>query len=231
VCLGSSSLRAEVPVQTAPARMGLDCQQLLGPQVDKVVNYLRQHRYCSLTASITLPLSNKNVYTHHHRYWQRASEYGTGPIGRWVATNPAMTVFAGLVGIAGAVAALRGTHGRRVSPYKLLLMTAGTHKLARLVSKDAITSPLRMPFTRYRESGGPAEVMEDVRQQGQLRHAVGELVSCPFCLAVWIATGFSVGFLFAPRFTRIVTSALMAIAGSDYLQLIYAYLQQAATED
>lgn len=156
-----------------------------------------------------------------------ADEYRQGakrPLGGYTV---AMTVFGGLVGAAGVVAALRGTDGRRISPYELLLMTAGTHKLARLLSKDAVTSPLRMPFTRYRESGGPAEVMEEVRDSGSVRHAVGELLSCPFCLAVWVATGFSVGFLFAPRFTRVVASALTAVAGSDYLQLIYAYLQQA----
>ncbi|HEY3556123.1 MAG TPA: DUF1360 domain-containing protein [Kribbella sp.] len=157
-----------------------------------------------------------------------ADEYRQGaerPLGGYAA---AMTLFAGLVGAAGAVAALRGTEGRRISPYDLLLMTAGTHKLSRLVSKDAVTSPLRMPFTRYRETGGPAEVMEEAREEGQLRHAIGELVSCPFCLSVWVATGFSIGFLFAPRFTRVVASALTAVAGSDYLQLIYAHLQQTA---
>lgn len=160
-----------------------------------------------------------------------ADEYRQGenrPLGGYAV---AMTVFGGLVGVAGVVAALRGKGGRRISPYELLLMTAGTHKLSRLVTKDAITSPLRMPFTRYRETGGPAEVMEDVREQGQVRHAIGELVSCPFCLSVWVATGFSVGFLFAPRFTRIAASALTAVAGSDYLQLIYASLQQAAEKN
>jgi hypothetical protein len=159
-----------------------------------------------------------------------ADEYRQGadrPLGGYAV---AMTAFAGLVGAAGVVAALRGTSGRRISPYDLLLMTAGTHKLARLMSKDAITSPLRMPFTRYRDTGGPAEVMEDARERGQLRHVVGELVSCPFCLSVWVATGFSMGFLFAPRFTRIAASALTAVAGSDYLQLIYGYLQQAAED-
>jgi hypothetical protein len=157
-----------------------------------------------------------------------ADEYRQGanrPLGGYAVM---MTVFGGLVGVAGVVAALRGTAGRRISPYDLLLMTAGTHKLARLMSKDAITSPLRMPFTRYRETGGPAEVMEDVRTDGTLRHAIGELISCPFCLAVWVATGFSIGFLFAPRFTRVVASALTAVAGSDYLQLLYARLQKAA---
>lgn len=157
-----------------------------------------------------------------------ADEYRQGaprPLGGYAL---AMTVFGALAGAAGVVAALRGKAGRRISPYDLLLMTAGTHKLARLLAKDAITSPLRMPFTRYREPGGPAEVMEEPRGEGQFRHVVGELVSCPFCLAVWVATGFSIGFLFAPRFTRVVASALTAVAGSDYLQLIYAYLQQAA---
>ncbi|GAA1121457.1 DUF1360 domain-containing protein [Kribbella jejuensis] len=159
-----------------------------------------------------------------------AGEYRQGadrPLGGYAVV---MTVFGGLVGVAGVVAALRGTDGRRISPYDLLLMTAGTHKLSRLVSKDAITSPLRMPFTRYREPGAPGEVMEDVRTDGQLRHAIGELVSCPFCLSVWVATGFSLGFLFAPRFTRIAASALTAVAGADYLQLIYAWLQQAAEQ-
>lgn len=157
-----------------------------------------------------------------------ADEYRQGedrPLGGYVVL---MTLLGGLVGVVGAVAAVRGPRNRRISPYDLLLMTAATHKLARLASKDAITSPLRMPFTRYRETGGPAEVMEEAREDGSMPHAVGELVSCPFCLAVWIATGFSVGFLFAPQFTRVAASALTAIAGSDYLQLLYANLQQSA---
>ncbi len=81
-----------------------------------------------------------------------ADEYRQGadrPLGGYVA---AMTVLGAVAGVAGAVAAVRGTRSRRISPYDLMLMTAATHKLARLVSKDAVTSPLRMPFTRYRES-------------------------------------------------------------------------------
>jgi hypothetical protein len=109
-----------------------------------------------------------------------------------------------------------------------MVMTAGTHKLTRLLAKDVVTSPIRMPFTYYRESGGPGEVMEEVREQGQLRHAVGELLTCPFCLSMWVASGFTVGMLFAPRVTRVVASTFTAVAGADYLQLMYARLQQAA---
>jgi hypothetical protein len=157
-----------------------------------------------------------------------ADEYRQGENRPLAGYTLAMTVLGGIVGLAGAVAALRGTSSRRISPYDLLLMTAATHKLSRLVAKDAVTSPLRMPFTRYRETGGPAEVMEEAREQGQVRHAVGELLTCPFCLSVWVATGFSIGFLFAPRLTRVAASTLSAVAGADYLQLLYSYLQQAA---
>jgi hypothetical protein len=141
-----------------------------------------------------------------------------------------MILFSGLAGAAGAAAALWGTRSRRISPYDLLLMTAATHKLARLITKDAVTSPVRAPFTHYRGEGGPGEVTEEVRKDGQMRHAVGELLTCPFCLSIWVATGFTIGSLFAPRVTRVVTSTFTAVAGADYLQLLYARMQQAAEE-
>jgi hypothetical protein len=140
-----------------------------------------------------------------------------------------MTVFAAVVGLAGLIAALtRQGLPRRIAPYDLALITAGTHKLSRTISKDAVTSPLRVPFTRYRGPGGPAEVMEEARDGSPLRHAVGELLSCPFCLDMWVATGFTLGLLFAPRFTRVVAATFTALAGADFLHLFYARAQQAA---
>jgi hypothetical protein len=157
-----------------------------------------------------------------------ADEYRQGAVRPLGGYAIAMALFSGVVALAGAVAAVRGTQGRRITPYELFLMTAGTHKLARLVTKEAVTSPIRAPFTRYKEPGGPAELNEEAREQGQVRHAVGELLTCPFCLSVWVATGFTIGFLFVPGFTRMVASALTAVTGADYLQLLYARLQQAS---
>lgn len=140
-----------------------------------------------------------------------------------------MAVFAALV--AGA-AGLAAAAGRRlpdgIAPWDLLLITGGTHKLSRTVSKDAVTSPLRAPFARYAGTGGPAEVMEDARTGSGVRHAVGELVTCPFCLDMWIATGFTYGYVFAPRVTRLVAGTFTALAGADFLQLLYARGQQSA---
>src|SRR3954453_3534830 len=147
------------------------------------------------------------------------------PIGGYVVV---MAVFAALV---SGAARLAFATGRRlppgVGPWDVLLLAAGTHKLSRTLSKDAVTSPLRVPFTTYKDTGGPAEVMEEVRFQGGLRHSIGELITCPFCLDVWIAAGFTVGLVFAPRLTRLVAAALTAVTGADFLHLLYAKAQQA----
>src|SRR5215218_5864827 len=63
--------------------------------------------------------------------WLRAEadEYRQGaerPLGGYAVL---MTVFGGLAAMAGGVAALRGTRSSRISPYDLVVMTAGTHKL------------------------------------------------------------------------------------------------------
>ena len=45
---------------------------------------------------------------------------------------------------------------------------------------------------------------------------------------VWVATAFVIGLIFAPRFTRLVAGSFTALAGADFLQLAYAWAQQAA---
>ncbi len=103
-----------------------------------------------------------------------------------------------------------------------------THKLSRLVTRDAVLSPLRAPFTRYLGPAGDGELREEPRGRG-IRHAIGELVTCPFCLGAWVATGLTVGLALAPRATRIVTSAGTALAISDALQFAYAALERTDT--
>jgi hypothetical protein len=160
---------------------------------------------------------------------READNYRDGearPLGGYVLI---MAVFAALVsGTAGLVALT----GRRLpecfGPWDVVLLAAGTQKLSRTISKDAVTSPLRAPFTRYTGTGGPAEVMEEVRSTSGVRHSIGELITCPFCLDMWVATGFAIGMVFAPRFTRLVAGTFTVLTGADFLQLVYARAQQAA---
>ena len=125
------------------------------------------------------------------------------PLGGYVLV---MAVFGALVAGAAGLAGATGRKPPELGLFDLLLITLGTHKLSRTISKDAVTSPLRAPFTRYQGTGGPGEVMEEVRSSGRIRHAIGELITCPLCLDMWIATGFAFGMVFAPQFTRLVAS-------------------------
>ncbi|MEV7231798.1 MULTISPECIES: DUF1360 domain-containing protein [Polymorphospora] len=132
-------------------------------------------------------------------------------------------------GLGAAAKATRRPVPERPATSDVVLLSIATHKLSRLLSKDAVTSPLRAPFTSYDKPIGSGEVMEQVRDGGSAaRHAIGELLSCPFCLAVWVATGLTGGLVLAPRLTRLVATALTAVAVSDFLQMGYAVAQRAA---
>jgi hypothetical protein len=138
-----------------------------------------------------------------------------------------MAMFAACVG--GFAAWLRGS-GRqlpeRVDARDLALMTLATHKAARLISKDRVASTVRAPFTRFEDDAGPGEVSEQARGRG-LRRAVGELIVCPYCIGLWIATAFAAGFVVAPRSTRWAASVLSAAFGSDMLQIVYKKAEDA----
>ena len=134
----------------------------------------------------------------------------------------------GLAVTAGAVALRRRKLPLPdVRPVDIVLAGVATHKLARRVTKDSVTSPLRAPFTRYEGVAGPAELKEEVRGSG-LRKAVGELISCPFCISQWVSTGFVFGLLTAPRATRWTASVFSSLALADFLQFAYAWAEQRA---
>lgn len=145
------------------------------------------------------------------------------PLGGYVAT---MSVYAAVV---AAVAGTARATGRDIPDgldvRQVALSAAAIHKLSRLLAKDPVTSPLRAPFTTYEGTAGPAELNEEVRGTGA-QQTVGELISCPFCVSVWVATGLAAGLIYLPRTTRLATGTLAALAGADLLQYAHAWLQQ-----
>jgi hypothetical protein len=108
----------------------------------------------------------------------------------------------------------------------LLLYGLATEHISRVITKDSLTSVLRSPFTRFKEAAGEGEVNEEVIGTG-VRHAVGELLTCPFCVAQWVATGLIAGSVALPGFTTAVVSVSAAARVSDYLDLLYGLLRQA----
>jgi hypothetical protein len=149
------------------------------------------------------------------------------PLGGYLAT---MTTYTAV--IAGLAAGVRLT-GQDIpdglSGKDLALCALATHKLSRLLAKDPVTSPLRAPFTRFKGTTGPAELQEEVRGSGA-RKTVGELITCPFCLGMWVATGLTAGLIFAPRPTRLAAGTLAVLTGADLLQFVQTGLEQATGE-
>jgi hypothetical protein len=107
------------------------------------------------------------------------------------------------------------------------LLAVATHKLSRTLAKDAVASPLRAPFMKFKGAAGPGEVNEDVRGEGAQK-AAGELISCPFCLDQWVASAFVVGLAVAPRFTRLMAGTFAVRAGADFLHFAYVAAEHAA---
>jgi hypothetical protein len=165
------------------------------------------------------------------RRWARTQkrEYARGaerPLGGDLG---AMGVYVGLVSAgAAAVRASRRELPTRVPLGDAVLLTVATFRLARRIAKDPVTAPIRAPFVRFEGASGHAEVAEEVREHGGMKHAVGELLTCPFCLAQWVGTGFVFGYVSAPKATRLAALTMTMIAGSDVLQFVYDAIQNGA---
>jgi|SRR5215212_6306153 hypothetical protein len=146
------------------------------------------------------------------------------PLGQYARV---LVVYASVAGALVGIARRRRRPLPDFGPYDLALLALATNRLSALLSRDAVTSPLRAPFTRYRGVLGPAQLHEEARGTG-LRHTVGELVTCPFCVSQWVATALVSGHVFAPRATRLVATTFSALAVSDLVQFGRAALQHAA---
>jgi Protein of unknown function (DUF1360) len=113
----------------------------------------------------------------------------------------------------------------RVDTKDLALLGVATHKLSLIGSQDAVTSPLRAPFTELQEKESPKSVEEKPRGKG-LRRSVGELLTCQFCLGLWVASFFTYGLVLAPRVTRLIATVFTVVTISDYLHQTYKALMK-----
>ena len=123
----------------------------------------------------------------------------------------------------GLVAAARKADvlPKRVPFRDIVLLGVATHKLTRIVTRERVTIPLRVPFTQYQGRDGAGQVREQPRGRG-IQRAIGSLVTCQYCAGPWVATGLAAGLLFAPRATRLACSMFAIVAISDFLHQVYA---------
>jgi Protein of unknown function (DUF1360) len=132
--------------------------------------------------------------------------------------------FAGGLALAGALAALLGRDAREHDTLDLAVLGLATFKAARTISRDEVTSFLREPFVE----GEAHEGGEDPVETGDVRQAIGELVTCSRCVGTWVAAGLGTTQVLAPRFGRLLTWTLAAGGLNDWLQAGFAGLTKRA---
>lgn len=109
----------------------------------------------------------------------------------------------------------------RIGPGDVVRVGLASYKIGRLVAKDEVTSWVRAPVTRDEEATEP-------KPRGMER-ALGELVTCPYCVGLWTASGLSCALVLFPRETRLVTSIFGAQAVADFLNAAFVKLQNDKT--
>jgi hypothetical protein len=137
-----------------------------------------------------------------------------------------MGTFAAGIGLAGLLARALGRDPEEHRPIDLAVVGLATFKAARTLARDEVTSFIRDPFVE----GEAHEGGEDPVETGDLRQAIGELVTCTRCAGTWIAAGLTTTQVIAPRFGRLLTWSLAAAGANDFLQAGFAALTHKSNE-
>ncbi|MGB3681508.1 MAG: DUF1360 domain-containing protein [Rubrobacteraceae bacterium] len=136
--------------------------------------------------------------------------------------------YATLVGVFSAIFAvfllLTRLTGRglpeRLQLADLALLGVATHKLSHLITNASVTSFIRAPVTELQEVKSPTNLDEKPRGEG-LQKALGGLLTCKFCIGMWITAFFSYGLVLVPRTTRFVAGMFSILTLSDFMHQAY----------
>ena len=137
-----------------------------------------------------------------------------------------MAAFVGGLAAAGAVARMLGRDPRENTALDLTVLGLASFKASRTIARDEVTSFLRDPFVEGKAHEGGEEPVET----GDMRQAIGELVTCSRCIGTWVAAGLAGTQIIAPRFGRILTWTLASAGVNDWLQAGFATLTSKSTE-
>jgi Protein of unknown function (DUF1360) len=137
-----------------------------------------------------------------------------------------MASFVGGLAAAGAVARALGRDARDHTTLDFAVLGLAAFKASRTVARDEVTSFLREPFVE----GTAKEGAEDPVPTGDLRQAIGELVTCSRCIGTWVAAGLASTQVVAPRFGRLLTWTLATAGANDFLQAGFAALTSKSNE-
>jgi hypothetical protein len=137
-----------------------------------------------------------------------------------------MSTFVGGLAAAGGIAKLLDRDPREHSTLDLAVLALATFKAARTIARDDVTSFIREPFVE----GTAKEGAEEPVPTGDVRQAIGELVTCSRCIGTWVAAGLAGTQIIAPQFGRLLTWTLATAGANDFLQAGFSSLTSKANE-
>jgi hypothetical protein len=108
----------------------------------------------------------------------------------------------------------------RIRLADLALLGTAAHKLSYLITNASVTSFIRAPVTELQEVKSPTNLEEKPRGDG-LQKALGNLLTCQFCLGMWVTAFLSYGLVLVPRTTRFVAGMFTVLAVSDFMHQTY----------
>lgn len=113
-----------------------------------------------------------------------------------------------------------------ISIFEFILICLATFRLTRLIVFDTITVFLRKPFH---------EMIEETNEQGQvetylhikgegLKFWIGELLSCYWCVGVWVSIILVAAYMMVPVFAGMTILILAIAAVASIIEMIVSKL-------
>jgi Protein of unknown function (DUF1360) len=119
--------------------------------------------------------------------------------------------------LAGFLVLTRRRLPERITPTDTVRVGLASYKVGRLIAKDRVTTFVRAPVTEDPDATEP-------KREGAAR-VLGELVTCPYCIGLWVASGFAYALVLFPRQTRLVTTIFGGQAVADFLNAAFVRLR------
>ena len=139
-------------------------------------------------------------------------------------------VFSSIFGLFLLLSRLTGRElPERIPLADLTLLGTAAHKLSHLITNASVTSFIRAPVTELQEVKSPTNLDEKPRGEG-LQKALGGLLTCQFCLGMWVTAFLSYGLVLRPRATRFVAGIFSILAISDFMHQAYKRAMNKANE-
>jgi Protein of unknown function (DUF1360) len=125
-----------------------------------------------------------------------------------------MATFVGGLAAAAGLAKLLDRDPRDHGTLDLAVLALASFKASRTIARDEVTSFLREPFVEGKAKEGAEEPVES----GDIRQAIGELVTCSRCIGTWVAASLATTQIVTPQLGRLLTWSLATAGANDFLQ-------------